>query len=267
MRPHHPGRGQQAQRSQLLLRHMLRRNRIGGTHARHAQRLVRRPHLPELVQPWQRWRGVQTQRCIGAVQHTPGAGRCRMRCPLGQHCIFLPQRAGRRAGPVQPCAEALRCTICQLQAPDLSGLWIVAIVVGWQAHAGCALAQRMHGDAVDEFAGAARHHHAPHLHAMELRQLLAQRGIGGVRVLCAVRGLQGFYGQRAGSTGIAVGRKIMRRNAQCIRAAMHAYLSHRPPRLQPAAPPRCTRPSQAPHAQPAAHCAAAAPSAAPALRG
>ncbi len=108
-----------------------------------------------------------------------------------------------------------------LQPPDLRGLQVIAIVVLRQRDGRCTVAHRMLGQAVNQLTAAATDDDARLRHAMEGRQLRTQVGVMWIRVLGRVRGLQRRHRRRAGATGIAVGREIMRGHAQRIGAAMH----------------------------------------------
>ena len=236
---HHPGGRQPAQRLQCLGRGMHRRNRVSRAHARHAQRFVGRPQLPQGIAVALRRSAFQPQRAVGAVQHMPGrlATPCRSAVrPVAPHGFWHPQGAGWLTGPVQArwrcCFTLCTATWVCLQPPHLGGLQIVAIVVLRQRDGRDTVAHGMLGQAVYQFTAAAANHDAFRRHAVKSRQLRTHIGVVRVGVLRAVRRLQRLHGRRAWPAGIAVGGKVMRGHAQRVGAAMHhggVFRQHHPP--------------------------------------
>jgi hypothetical protein len=88
------------------------------------------------------------------------------------------------------------------------------------------LRTRVQREAMNQLAAAATDQDALYRHTMKSRQLCAQCPVLRIGVLRYMGGLQRLHGHGTRPAGIAIGRKIMRRNAQRIGTAMHGCRIH-----------------------------------------
>ena len=248
MRADRPGRRQRLQPLHQIAC-LQRRDRVGGAHSGQPERLVRRPELPDPIEPGRVERGLalQAQRRIGAVEHQQLALPKRIDLLL-QAGMRLSERAGGLAGPDQ---AGIPLAVHPLQPPGPGRLGVVAISAFRQC-VSCRISPgpeaRMcyqRTDAEDEFARTARQQNTLRCDLVKGRQRLAQRVIARIGIVAGICRLHCRQGRRTGPAGIAVGRKVVPGHTQHIGATMQAFgfshvpQSHSKPRTdrRPARPP------------------------------